>query len=129
MKNTKLITGVLLIYIFGVFSGMIISGYYLKQRHLKPMRSPAMRNAFIVERLTRRLDLSEDQIQKVEHIVADMQTKSMNRFNAHHKEMRGLLLEGFSEIRKELTPLQQKKMDRLQAEFERRRGEHRRRFR
>jgi hypothetical protein len=121
MKRWKLWIGLSLVFILGGVIGSLGTGYVLKEREHRFFRNPAGRTGFIVERLTRKLDLTETQKAEIEKIVQKMQEKSRPRFMSHHEEMRSILNEGLAEIRKRLTPRQQEKMDQLHQEFERKR--------
>jgi Spy/CpxP family protein refolding chaperone len=122
MKRWKLWIGISLIFMLGAGLGSLGTGYVLKdQREHRFFHTPAGRTGFIVERLTRKLDLTQTQKAEIETIVQKMQEKSRPRFQSHREEMRSILNEGLAEIRKKLTPEQQEKMDRLHQEFERNR--------
>jgi hypothetical protein len=121
MKLWKLWIGISLVFILGGVVGSLGTGYVLKEREHRVFHNPARRTGFIVEKLTRKLSLSDAQKAEIEVIVQKMQEKSQNRFTSHHEEMRSILNEGIAEIRKGLTPEQQEKMDQLHREFEKKR--------
>ena len=128
MKNWKLIIGILLIFILGVLAGLLGAGYYLKEYRLNIQKNTSFRTEFIVKRLGRRFGLNDEQRQKVRTIIENMQKKKNARFMEHLAAIGEMRREGFNEIRNELTPAQQKKMDQLNKEFERRRKGQGRRF-
>ncbi len=128
MKNWKVIIGIVLIFIFGVLAGLLGAGYYIKEYRLNIQRNQSVRTEVIVKRLGQRLGLNDDQRRNVKTIVENMQKKKNARFVEHLKAMREIRREGFNEIRNELTPEQQKKMDKLNKEIERRRRGQGRRF-
>lgn len=121
MTHWKLWIGISLIFILGGVVGSLGTGYVLKEREHRFFRDPAGQTGFIVERLTRKLDLSDAQRAEVEKIIRKTQEKSRVRSMSHREEMRSIRNEVIGEIRKGLTPEQQKKMDRLHQEFERKR--------
>lgn len=121
MKHWKLWIGISLVFILGGVVGSLGTGYVLKEHEHRFFRNPAGRTGFIVERLTRRLALSDEQKAEVEKIVRKTQEKTRARFVSHREEMRSIRNEVISEIRKGLTPEQQEKMDQLHHEFERKR--------
>lgn len=121
MNHLKLWIGVSLVFILGGLVGSLGTGYVLKEREHRFFRSPAGRTGFIVERLTRKLDLSDAQKADIATIVQKVQEKSHARFMSHREEMRSILNEGIAEIRKGLTPQQQEKMDQLHQEFQKKR--------
>jgi Spy/CpxP family protein refolding chaperone len=121
MKHWKLWIGILLVFILGAVAGSLVTGYVLKEHEHGFSHNPAKRAAFIVDRLTRKLDLSDTQKAEVEKIIQKTEEKSHARFMSHREEMRAIRNEGIAEIRKGLTPEQQEKMDQLRQEFERKR--------
>jgi Spy/CpxP family protein refolding chaperone len=121
MKRWKLWMGILLIFLLGGGLGSLGTGYVLKEHEHRFSHNPARRTGHIVEKLTKKLNLSDAQKAQTEVIVKKTQEKSHSRFMSHREEMRSILNEGIAEIRKGLTPQQQGKMDQLQEEFERKR--------
>jgi hypothetical protein len=121
MNHFKLWIGISLVFISGGVVGSLGTGYVLKEREHRFFHSPAGRTGFIVERLTRKLALSDGQKADIAKIVQETQEKSHTRFMSHREEMRSILHEGIAEIRKKLTPPQQEKMDQLHREFEKKR--------
>ena len=128
MPKWKIIAGLLMVFILGTLTGALGTGLILKRHHLFFSARPEGRKAFIIERLTHRLDLSEVQKVRVEAIVDRVQAETLERFREGrrliHEQMDGV----FAEIRKELTPDQQREFDEMQAEFERRREAHSKHF-
>ena len=129
MQKWKIIAGLLMIFILGTLTGALGTGLILKRHHLYFSDRPEGRKAFIMERLTRRLDLSEDQKTRIGSIIDRVQSETFRRFREGRRFMREEMEKGFDEIRKELTPEQQGRFDALKAEFERRRKERSKRFR
>lgn len=121
MKHWKLWIGISLVFILGGVAGSLVTGYTLKKHDHGFLHNPARRTAFIVDRLTRKLDLSDAQKAEVEKIVQKTEEKSHARFMSHREEMKAIRNEGIAEIRKGLNPEQQEKMDQLRREFERKR--------
>jgi hypothetical protein len=124
MNHFKLWIGISLVFILGGVIGSLGTGYVLKEREHRFLRSPAGRTGFIVDRLTRKLELNDTQKSRVATIVQKIQEKSHSRFMTHREEMKSILNEGIAEIRKELTPQQQEKMDQLHRKFEKKRMAH-----
>jgi hypothetical protein len=121
MNHWKLWIGITLVFILGGVAGSLVTGYVLKEHEHGFSHNPARRTAFIVDRLTRKLDLSEAQKAEIEKIVQKTEEKSHARFMSHREEMRAIRNEGIAEIRRGLTPEQQEKMDQLRREFEKKR--------
>jgi hypothetical protein len=74
-----------------------------------------------MRKLSKELELTQDQKIKVEKIVAQMGEKRREFFLKNRPEIKKIMDEGFAQIKKELNSEQQKKLDVLRAEFEERR--------
>jgi hypothetical protein len=128
MQKWKIIAGLLLVFILGTLTGVLGTGLILKRHHLFFSDRPEGRKAFIMERLTHKLDLSEEQRVRVEAIIDRVQSETFHRISEGRRFVREQLEKGFAEIRKELTPEQQRRFDEMKAELERRRKERSKRF-
>ena len=121
MKRWKLIAGIILVFVLGVLSGTLGTGLYMKQK-MKPIRQDQKaRRTAIIEKLTRGLDLKEDQIPKIEKILDEIDQKRRE----YRQEIRKMRTESISQMKKELTPEQQKKLDQLHQEWELRKKKRR----
>ena len=121
MKRWKLIAGIILVFVLGVLSGTLGTGFYVKQK-MKPIRQdPKAKRTVIIEKLTNRLDLKENQIPKIEKILDEID----QRRREYRQEIRKMRTESISQMKKELTPEQQKKLDQLHQEWEKRRNKWR----
>jgi hypothetical protein len=118
MQRWKLVTILVLVFVLGALAGVLGTGLALRYYHPFGPRDPAARKAFIMQRLERRLSLDADQKQRVAAIVDRFQAQAGERFRAHRQEWQALLNQGFSEIRRELNPGQQERLDALRSEFE-----------
>ena len=121
MKRWKLISGLLLVFVLGVLAGSLGTGVYLKDRFEHLRKDPKARQAFIMRKLSKELELTPDQKTKIEKIVAQMGEKRREFFLKNRPEIKKIMDEGFAQIRKELNSDQQKKLDVLREEFEKRR--------
>jgi Spy/CpxP family protein refolding chaperone len=128
MKQWKVVIGLLLVFILGALAGSLGTGMVLKRHHPFFGGKPEDRKVFIMKRLTRRLDLSEEQKVRIGAIVERVQSETFRQIREGRQRMRQQLQKGFAEIRKELTPEQQRRFDEMKAERERRRKERGRRF-
>ena len=70
-----------------------------------------------MERLSQRLDLTANQKIKFEKIVYELEAKRQE----YRSGLRKIRAEAISQMKKDLTPDQQKKLDQLHQEFERHR--------
>lgn len=121
MKHWKLWIGISLVFILGCLAGALGAGYYYKSHVQKVFQNPGRRTGIIMERLTRKLDLSDMQKEEVSTIVKKIQERSTDRHKVHREEMRAIFNEGISQIRKSLTPEQQEKLDQFQQKMEEKR--------
>ena len=128
MKKWKLAAGLLLVFTLGVLSGVVGTGLVLKRHHPFFSHKPEGRKVFLMKRLSRKLDLTEDQKERIEAIIDRMQGEMMTHFREGRRFRRQHLEKGFAEIRKTLNPEQQRRFDELKAERERHWKKRRERF-
>ncbi len=121
MKRWKLVSGLLLVFVLGILAGAFGTRIYLKDRFAHLRKDPKARQAFIMGKLSKELELTPDQKIKVEKIVEQMGAKRREFFLKNRPEIKKIMDEGFLQIKKELNNDQQKKLDVLRAEFEKRR--------
>jgi hypothetical protein len=107
MKRWKLIIGIALVFILGALAGSVSTGVYFKHRYPPRITDPKARKAFIMEKLSRELSLTQDQKAKIGEIVD---------FIRRQVEIEKMV----DRIRKELSSDQQKKYDALREKFEKR---------
>jgi hypothetical protein len=118
MKRWKIITAFVLVFVLGVLTGVVGTGMVFKHGWPSGPRDPEKRKAFIMQRLERKLDLSPAQKERVAAIVDRRQQEARQQFRRHRQALRTFMRESFAEIRRELTPDQQVKLDAYQAELE-----------
>ena len=121
MKRWKLVLGLLLVFVLGILAGAFGTRIYLKDRFAHFRKDPKARQAFIMRKLSKELELTPEQKIKVEKIVAQVGEKRREFFLKNRPEIKKIMDEGFAQIRKELNNDQQKKLDVLREEFEKRR--------
>ena len=121
MKRWKLISGLLLVFVLGVLAGAFGTRVYLKDRFERLRKDPKARQAFIMRKLSKELELTPGQKIKIEKIVEQLGEKRREFFLKNRPEIKKIMDEGFAQIKKELDNDQQKKLDVLRAEFEKRR--------
>jgi hypothetical protein len=120
MKRWKLISGLLLVFVLGVLAGSFGTRVYLKDRFEHLRKDPKARQAFIMRKLSKELELTQDQKTKIEKIVEQMGAKRREFYLKNRPEIKRIMDEGFLQIKKELNNDQQKKLDVLREEFEKR---------
>ena len=121
MKRWKLISGLLLVLVLGILAGAFGTRLYLKNRFAHLRKDPKARQAFIMRKLSKELELTPDQKIKIEKIVEQLGEKRREFFLKNRPEIKKIMDEGFLQIKKELDNDQQKKLDELREEFEKRR--------
>ena len=105
----------------GVLSGTVGTGLYVRQK-MKPFRQdPKARRTFVIEKLTHRLDLKENQIPKIEKILDELD----QRRQEYRQDIRKMRTKSISQMKNELTPEQQRKLDQLHQEWENRKNKWR----
>lgn len=115
MNNWKLITGIALVFILGALVGSIGTRLYF-ERQYPQLADHRSRKAFLMERLSKELNLTEDQKVTIGKFVEQMEEKRREYFLQKRAETETLI----DQMKKELTPDQQKKLDVLREEFEKR---------
>ncbi|MGD9330512.1 MAG: hypothetical protein PVJ53_04320 [Desulfobacterales bacterium] len=128
MKKWKIISGLLLVFVLGALSGSLGTGMFLKRHHPFFREGPEGRKAFIMKRLSRKLDLSETQKIRIGAIIDRVQSETFRQIRENRRFVHEQLESGFAEIRKELTPEQQRRFDVMKAQRERRRHERHKRW-
>lgn len=119
MTRWKLILGIALVFILGALAGSIGTGFYFKHRYPPRITAPKARTAFIMEKLSKELGLTQDQKAKIGPIVLQIEEKRRDYFIQGQVETEKLV----DQIRKELSSDQQKKYDALREKFEKRKKE------
>jgi hypothetical protein len=117
MNRWKLILGIALVFILGAVTGSISTGVYLKHRYPHRIADPNARKAFILEKLSKELNLTQDQKIKVGNIIGQTEEKRRECFLKSQPEIEPLM----DQMRKELNNEQQKQFDALREKFEGRR--------
>ena len=121
MKRWKLVSGLLLVFVLGILAGAFGTRIYLKDRFAHLRKDPKARQAFIMGKLSKELELTPDQKIKVEKIVEQTGAKRREFFLKNRPEKKKIMDEGFLQIKKELNNDQQKKLDVMREEFKKRR--------
>jgi hypothetical protein len=119
----KLVSGLLLLFVLGILVGSLGTGFYLKHRLAPIIKEPGARKAFIVQKLSKKLNLTPDQQTKIEPIVEQMIEKRREFYRKTRPEIKTMMDQGFVRIKEELNEIQQKKLDELREKFKKRRRE------
>jgi uncharacterized membrane protein len=120
MSKLKLVVGVILIFIVGALAGSVGTGIYLRQRmekftvgwHRRPPET-----AFLMKRLSKKLDLTDAQRVEIEKIVEEYQEKIFAVRRTFLPEIREITDQSLALIREKLNNEQQQKLDKLHAKL------------
>jgi Spy/CpxP family protein refolding chaperone len=123
MKKWKLVVGVALVFVLGLLAGSMGTGLYMKNRFPPPKKDPSEMRAFILERFSQKVDLTEEQKKKFKVIIDQVGEKLDEHFRKTHSEIGKIVEPGFSQMREVLSPDQQEKFDELIERIERHRKE------
>jgi Spy/CpxP family protein refolding chaperone len=123
MKKWKLVAGVALVFVLGVVAGSLGTEFYHKYLFARHKEDPSARKAFILERFSQDLDLTEDQKNEFKSIIDQLEDKREELFQHGHSEFVKMMDQGFLQMKKVLNPDQKKRLDELIEELERHKKE------
>jgi hypothetical protein len=121
MKKWKLVTGLALVFAFGLLVGSFGTGVYIKHRFVPPKRDPSAMRAFLLKKFSQKLDLTEEQKNEFKKLIDQTGGKLEDHFRKAHSEIAKIVEPGFSQMREVLSPDQQKKFDEMIEKFKRHR--------
>ncbi|TAN35663.1 MAG: hypothetical protein EPN23_10850 [Verrucomicrobia bacterium] len=118
MNKTKIILGVLVVFLLGMAAGSLLTFRFVAHRFRQALHGPIQPGAeFIVQHLTHRLDLDVAQQKLVRVIVEDTRRQFERlRVQTIAPESERILRESDQQMKKLLRPEQQKKYRLLVAE-------------
>jgi hypothetical protein len=119
----KLISGLLLVFVLGILAGSVGTGFYLKHRLTPIIKEPRARKAFIMKRLSKKLNLTPDQQTKIQPILEQIIEKRREYYRKTRPEIKTIMDQGFAQIKEELNEDQKKKLDELREKFQKHRRE------
>jgi len=122
MKKWKLVTGLALVFAFGLLVGSFGTGVYIKHRFASPKRDPSAMRAFLLKKFSQKLDLTEEQKNEFKKLIDQAGDKLEDHFRKSHSEIAKIVEPGFSQMREVLSPDQQKKFDEMIEKFKRHRA-------
>ncbi|MGB5747717.1 MAG: hypothetical protein WBM69_12075 [Desulfobacterales bacterium] len=125
MKRLKPFAGILIVFFLGVAAGTLSARFYAKFESRKSHHRPNLeqRVDFIMKRLTNDLDLSAAQQKEIRQIVASTEKKVQSIKDEDLPTIRALHDTSIEKIKTSLSPDQREKLDRIHAEWKRRRQE------
>jgi oligoribonuclease NrnB/cAMP/cGMP phosphodiesterase (DHH superfamily) len=121
MRKWKLLVGVVLVFVLGVLVGSLGTGLYFKHHFVPHKRDSSAVRAFLLKRFSQELDLTENQKNEFKRLIDQVGDQLEDHFRKTHSEIAKIIDQGSSQMRKTLSPDQQKKFDELIEKFERHR--------
>ena len=121
MKKWKLVTGLAFVFAFGLLVGSFGTGVYFKHRFTTPKRDPSAMRAFLLKKFSQKLNLTVKQKNEFKRLIDQVGDKLEEHFRKTHSEIGNIVDQGSSQMRKVLSPDQQKKFDEMLEKFKRHR--------
>ena len=115
MKKWKLVAGIALLFILGALVGSLGTKFFLERQYPR-LRDPKARKAFFMERLSRELDLTQDQRTKIGEIVEQIEAKRREYSVQRQAEVDKLI----DQMKRDLNDDQQKKLEVMRERFKQR---------
>src|ERR1051326_5432639 len=120
MKRWKVVFGVLLVFVFGMLAGAIVTHrIYQRRLHLLMSGPPAVRQ-FMVRAMTRELRLTPAQRVEVDSAIHDAQLELQTIRKEVQPQVEDILHRAEDRIRKQLDVSQREKFDRFVEQQEKR---------
>jgi Spy/CpxP family protein refolding chaperone len=114
MKKWKIWTGLVILFLSGVLIGGLASGLYIRSKIVEVVSGEKFwppRPKLVVNRLTREIGLTPDQQAKILVIVEQFTRELIEVRRETRQKIAEILDQSRSEMKKHLTPDQQKKLD------------------
>jgi hypothetical protein len=118
MKSWRLFGGIALIFVLGAVAGSAATFYYHEYRTTRSFQDPAARKARIMKRLTRDLNLTQEQQRQFGTLVDDFVREREALDQRIGTEIRKSLDADYLRMKEKLDPEQQKKLEELRAKHE-----------
>ena len=114
MKSWQVWAGILVIFLSGIVIGIVGSAAFFKHEILVHVQEgpPAMRR-FVVNVLTRELDLNEEQTEKITPIITDAQKEMLKIRASVQPQVKDLIGKTIEQLDPVLTPEQQTKLHQM----------------
>ena len=111
MKKWKLVTGVAIVFAVGILVGSLGAGFYHKYRFDHIRKNPSEKKAFILKKLSKKLNLTEIQKNEFKNIIDQIEDRKQEHFRKSHSEFLKIMDQELSLMKQVLDPEQQKKLD------------------
>ncbi len=127
MAKWKIWMGLLVLFASGVLIGGVGTRMYVRHQiaGIFSRERPFIRNLYL-RRLTRELHLTKEQRREVEQVANRVAEQFYTLRSQHRREVEAILEQSAAEIKKHLSPAQQKQFDDLRMQMRARRGRWRR---
>ena len=114
MERSKIIAGILAVFLSGIVIGAAISAFYMKSRMFEMLDNPPKPpEEFIVQKLSEDLGLSAKQRQAVQEIVSTYSARMHKEISSFKPRLDAILDEMTAQLKMHLEPAQQKKLDEM----------------
>lgn len=121
MSRTTLWFGLVVLFLAGALTGVVgTSLYYQYEDEHRWDKGPAGRQERIMKRLTQELSLASSQQAEIEPIVKRAHLEILRVRVQHQPDIDRILGLGMDELKAQLSPEQQTKLDRLHAQLQQR---------
>lgn len=119
MNKFKILTGLLLVFILGILTGVLITRMIIEQRIERFARGgpPAAR---VLEKYSSRLGLNESQKRAFEEIILQTRAKLQEHRRKFHPGFEKIMDESHMKMKEYLNPQQKEELDKMYDEMKRR---------
>jgi hypothetical protein len=120
MNKWRIIVGILLVFALGTAAGAYGSRMMFKKRVSSVLHAKGPPGSWAMQRMFRRLDLSETQRKSIDAILDESNTKWETIQEEFEPRMKALFDKVIEDTKKELTPQQREKLERMSENIRRR---------
>lgn len=121
MKKWKIWLGILVIFFAGICIGVVSAKYFVRHRVIAMLNEgPPAIHRLISKRLGRQLDLNHEQQVLIDQKITAIQQRILVLRSRYQPEAAAIIKEGIVEMRKDLSPAQQEKLDQIYQEMHQR---------
>jgi hypothetical protein len=118
MNKWKLVSGIFFIFVVGILTGSLCTHVILRHQFPPPPLHQGPKAAFLLERLSKDLSLTEGQKVQVKRILEQTDEKFHRHFQEEEPQIQAIIDGSFSEISRELNDDQKRKLDLMRQRFE-----------
>ncbi len=116
----KIIAGVLVVFLLGVITGALGTGHFIKRRFQEFSSGERPFHKFFMRRLTRELELTDEQKLEVQKILEDSAGEVREFLQNSRIKFDKIMARRTAEIKEILTPDQQKQLDQMHEKIKKR---------